>query len=103
MTDAVKKLKELEHDLTDYKIIKGAGTKWKYDGGSLSFTANGPFSKFEEVKIDGKTLATTKYTAKSGSTIITLKESYLETLKSGKHTVTVVFEDGETAIYLVPN
>ena len=95
--DILKKLKELEHDLTDYKIIKGAGTKWKYDGGSLSFTANGPFSKFEEVKIDGKTLATTKYTAKSGSTIITLKESYLETLKSGKHTVTVVFEDGETS------
>ena len=95
--EILQKLKELEHALTDYEIIKGADSKWKYGSGSLSFTANGLYSKFEEVQIDGKTLATSKYTSKSGSTIITLKESYLNTLKSGKHTITVVFEDGETS------
>lgn len=95
--ELLKKLKDLEHDLTDYEIIKGADSKWKYGSGSLSFTANGLYSKFEEVQIDGKTLATSKYTSKSGSTIITLKQSYLETLKSGKHTITVVYEDGEAS------
>ena len=35
------------------------------------------------------------YTAKSGSTVITLKAEYLETLAAGKHTLTVLYTDGE--------
>ena len=36
------------------------------------------------------------YTAKSGSVIIELQPSYLETLPAGKHTLTVNFDDGST-------
>ena len=31
----------------------------------------------------------------SGSTVITLKKDYLDTLSVGKHTLTVVYSDGE--------
>lgn len=36
------------------------------------------------------------YEAKAGSTIITLKASYLDTLMVGEHTITVVYNDGST-------
>ena len=36
-----------------------------------------------------------EYTAKSGSTVITLKTDYLKTLSVGTHKLTVVYTDGE--------
>jgi len=83
---------------TDYKIIKGNNGKWwKNSDRTLSFTVNAPFSKFESVEIDGKTIAESNYIANSGSTIITLKSSYLQTLSTGEHTITVVFTDNEAS------
>lgn len=80
----------------DYKIIEGANSAWSENtDGTLTFRANGDFSKFTEVKVDGKTISPDKYTAASGSTIVTLKADYLNTLSSGKHTLTVVYNDGD--------
>lgn len=80
----------------DYKIIEGVDGTWKQDSdGTLKFVANGDFSKFTGVKVDGTLVAADQYTAISGSTIITLKKSYLDTLAIGKHTLTVVYNDGE--------
>ena len=94
---AKKKLNDLVAALTDYDIIKGDGGKWATgSNGSLSFTANGPFSKFIGIEVDGKKVDEKHYTAKSGSTIITLKQSYLKNLSAGKHTITVLYTDGET-------
>ena len=45
--------------------------------------------------MDGETVSADKYTAESGSTVITLKKDYLATLSVGKHTLTVVYTDGE--------
>ena len=59
------------------------------------FVANGDFSKFTGVKLDGTLVAADKYTAVSGSTVITLKKDYLSTLSVGKHTLTIVYNDGE--------
>lgn len=79
-----------------YTVTAGADGKWyQKSGKTLSFTANGEFSKFVGVSVDGKRLADSAYTAKSGSTVVTLKNSYLNTLKQGKHTLTVHFEDGK--------
>ena len=36
------------------------------------------------------------YAAHSGSTIVSLKASYLETLEVGKHTIRMIYTDGET-------
>ncbi len=88
-----------------YTVTAGADGKWyQKSGKALSFTSNGEFSKFVGVSVDGKRLADSAYTAKSGSTaVVTLKNSYLNTLKQGKHTLTVHFEDGkaETAFQVL--
>ena len=80
----------------EYKITDGANGAWTQNSdGTLKFVANGDFSKFTGVKVDGKLIDTDKYTAVSGSTVITLKKDYLGTLSVGKHTLTVVYSDGE--------
>lgn len=80
----------------DYKITEGANGSWtKNSDGTLKFVANGDFSKFTGVKVDGTLIAADMYTAVSGSTVITLKKDYLDTLSVGKHTLTVVYSDGE--------
>jgi len=95
--DTKKKLDDLVASLTAYDIVEGDGGKWtKGSDGSLTFTANGPFSKFVGIKIDGKDVDKANYDAKAGSTIITLKASYLDTLAVGEHTITVVYTDGST-------
>ena len=79
-----------------YKIIEGANGTWTQNSdGTLTIRANGEFSKFDGVKVDGKIVDTKNYTAKSGSTIVTLSKDYLATLSVGNHTLTVLFNDGE--------
>ena len=80
----------------NYEIIEGANGTWTQNSdGTLTVRANGEFSKFDGVKVDGKLLIAGKdYTAKSGSTIVTLSKDYLATLSVGTHTLTVLFNDG---------
>ena len=80
----------------NYKIIEGANGAWTQNSdGTLTFRANGDFSKFTGVKVDGTLIDAKNYTAKSGSTVITLKADYLKTLSVGTHKLTVVYTDGE--------
>lgn len=79
----------------DYQIINGAHSQITAGNGSaLTVRANGSFEKFIGVKVDGVTVAPENYTAKEGSTIITLASSFLEKLGAGRHTITVLFTDG---------
>ena len=80
-----------------YEIIEGANGTWTQNSdGTLTVRANGEFSKFDGVMVDGKVLTAGKdYTAKSGSTIVTLSKDYLATLSVGTHKLTVLFNDGE--------
>lgn len=79
-----------------YKFIEGANVSWtKNSDQDLGFKTNGEFSRFTGVKVDGTLIGNDKYTAVSGSTVVTLKKDYLETLSVGKHTLTVVYTDGE--------
>lgn len=53
------------------------------------------FAHFTGVQIDGKTLTRdTDYTAREGSTIVTLKPAMLQKLSVGVHTVTINFDNG---------
>ncbi len=80
----------------EYKIIEGANNTWTQNSdGTLTFRANGDFSKFTGVKVDGTLITADKYTASSGSTVITLKKDYLDTLSVGNHILTVIYIDGE--------
>lgn len=81
---------------SDYKITEGANGTWTQNSnGTLVFRANGDFSKFTGVKVDGTLIDAKNYTAVSGSTVITLKADYLKTLSAGTHKITVVYTDGE--------
>ena len=85
-----------EETKPSYKITKGDGVIWHKDSGKeLSFTADGAFQDFVSVQVDGKTVNSKYYTVKEGSTIVTLKETFLEHLDLGKHTITLKFTDGE--------
>ena len=80
----------------EYKITEGANGSWTQNSdGTLKFAVNGDVFKFTGVKVDGTLISADKYTAVSGSTVITLKKDYLDTLSVGKHTLTVVYSDGE--------
>lgn len=93
-----EKLESLLVDLSDYRIVEGHGSTWiQNSDGSLTFTANGSFSKFTGIEVDGVAVDASDYTAASGSTVITLKAEYLNTLTAGEHTITVLYTDGEAS------
>ena len=76
-------------------IIEGANGKWqKGSEDVLSFTSNAAFADFLKVQVDGKNVDAANYTVAEGSTIVTLKPSYLETLSVGKHTLAIVSDTG---------
>ena len=78
-----------------YKILDGANSDWKQNTEeTITIRGNGDFSKFVGVKIDGNTIDAKNYTAKEGSTIITLTTDYLKTLSIGTHTFEIVWTDG---------
>lgn len=82
--------------LPTYNFIDGANGEWlKNSNKDLGFKTDGEFSKFTGVKVDGTLIGADKYTAVTGSTLVTLKKDYLETLSVGKHTLTVVYINGE--------
>lgn len=62
---------------------------------TIQITADGEFSKFTGVKVDGEIVDSSNYTATEGSTVIEFKAEYLKTLDVGEHTVSIIFTDGE--------
>lgn len=79
-----------------YAITKGSGAKWYQEGNKhLHFTANGEYKDFTGVSINGKPLDDSYYTVKEGSTVVTLKNSFLKKLNLGTYTITVHFTDGD--------
>ena len=94
--EALEKLENLLAQLRNYRIIEGNGSTWtKGSSEGLTLVANGAYSKFTGFELDGVTVNTGNYTAKSGSTVITLKPDYLNVLTAEEHTITVLYTDGE--------
>ena len=82
----------------DYSIVNGANSNWKDNGKEgLAFRSDAEFAKFDSVKVDDKTVDPKNYTAKEGSTIVTLAPEFLKTLKAGEHTLEIVSKDGSAA------
>ena len=77
------------------EIIQGDEATWtKGDGQPLSFTSNAAYADFQEARVDGQTLDPAHYTVEQGSTIVTLKAAYLESLDPGEHTLDIVSSTG---------
>jgi hypothetical protein len=87
-----------------YNFIKGSGQAWneglnaEWEKGSdkgLDFRVDAPFDEFFGIKLDGKMVANENYTVEEGSTLIHLKKDYLDTLETGDHTLTAMYENGK--------
>lgn len=77
------------------EITEGSKQTWiKASNEGASFRSDAEYDDFIKVTIDGADLSTENYTVESGSTIVKLKASYLETLTIGKHTIAIVSESG---------
>lgn len=77
-----------------YKIINGAKGTWNGSTTEgLTIRGDGDFDKFAGVRVDGNWIPSAHYEAKSGSTIVTLKPSYLASLAEGEHTVDIMWID----------
>lgn len=81
--------------ISEYSVIEGAGSTWAENTTeSITMRADGEFDKFQSVQVDDVTVDPAYYTAEQGSTIITLKPEFLQTLTAGTHTLTILFTDG---------
>lgn len=83
-----------------YDVLEGADSVYTTGKNEeLKFRIDADFSLFDgKVYVDENLVQESNYTAKSGSTIITFKQSYLNMLSVGKHTLKVVFTNGAQTI-----
>lgn len=81
-----------------YYIMDGANSSWvRNEDGSMAIRGNGEISKFTGVKVDGVLIDPANYIVTEGSTIITLKPEYLNTLSEGSHSFEILWADGSAA------
>lgn len=78
-----------------YAILDGAESTWDPEkSDNLEIRCEGELEQFDHVKVDGVMVDTMHYDLREGSTIISLKPSYLATLSEGDHDITFVYKDG---------
>lgn len=81
-----------------YLVTDGANASYvKGTEAGLTITADGDQKLFKSIEIDGNTIDSTNYEVKTGSTVITLKKSYLDGLTVGDHTIRILYTDGKSA------
>lgn len=84
------------------KFVSGANQEWtKGSKDGLTFKIDTDIKEFKKVLVDGKELKDTDYDIKSGSTILTLKPSFLDTLSAGKHKIRFEFNTGSVEAYFM--
>lgn len=77
------------------EIIDGKGQTMVVDvAKDLSFRSSAPLRYFQKVLVDDKEVAAENYVLTEGSTIVTLKASFLNTLGVGDHKLSVVSTTG---------
>ena len=82
-----------------YEVTEGANQKYTITKNTeAKFKINADYNLFDgKVYVDDVLVESENYTSESGSTIITFKQSYIDTLSEGEHTLKVAFTDGGEA------
>ena len=82
-----------------YEVTEGANQKYTITKNSeAKFKINADYSLFDgKVYIDNVLVDPENYTSESGSTIITFKKEFVDSLSAGEHTLKVTFTDGGEA------
>lgn len=89
-----------------YTIEEGANQTYTIDSNvDVIIKASGDKANLTSIKVDGTVLDKANYDVVNGSTILTLKASYLNTLSEGDHSVEFVYNDGsvKTNLKVVKN
>lgn len=81
--------------ITRYVVLEGEDQT--YTGKDLILRFNGEKSLFDKVYVNDTLLSNENYVVSEGSTIITLKDSYLKTLKNASYTLKATYTDGGEA------
>ena len=86
--------------ITAEKTSRDARSATDYTDGiyGLTFRSSASFASFRGVQVDGKTIDPSNYIAEEGSIVVYLKAVYLQTLKPGKHTVTILSSEGDATM-----
>ncbi|NCC86987.1 MAG: LPXTG cell wall anchor domain-containing protein, partial [Clostridia bacterium] len=84
--------KDAPPETPDYKIIDGENGTWnKGKTTGLVITSKGDYDDFTGLNVDDILIDTSNYTVAAGSTVVTLKSAYLETLTVGTHVIALKF------------
>lgn len=89
---------------TTYKILSDKQTYILNSNNAISITADGNLNKLTGIMVDGILISSENYDLENGSTVLTLKSSYLDTLSVGNHTLKFVYSDGSVeTLFAVSN
>ena len=83
-------------------IIQGSDARWKKgESSTLTFRSNAAFEDFAEVLVDGAVLPSESYEKRNGegNIIVELRESYLEQLAEGEHTLAIRSARGDATTH----
>ena len=86
--------------ITAEKTSDKAASATDYTSGiyGLTFRSTASYASFKGVQVDGKTLAAENYIVEEGTIEVYLKAAYLQTLATGKHTVTILSSEGNASM-----
>lgn len=103
LNEAASKIKNGGKVPISYDDIEGDGNVWVKGSGKesvfrfkRSVDDASTINHFTGIKVDNVDVAPSNYMAQSGSVIVRLKPSYLETLSLGTHSLTALFDDGNS-------
>ena len=83
-------------------IIRGNDARWKKgESSTLTFRSDAAFEDFAEVLVDGAVLPSESYEKRNGegNIIVELRESYLEQLAEGEHTLVIRSARGDATTH----
>ena len=83
-------------------IIQGSDARWKKgESSTLTFRSDAAFEDFAEVLVDGAVLPSESYEKRNGegNIIVELRESYLEQLAEGEHTLVIRSASGDATTH----
>ena len=85
----------------EYHIIQGENGVYNVtEMQDYTVKCDGSIDKFIEVQMDDVTVDSSNYTVVSGSTIITFTQDYMNQLSTGKHSVKLVYTDGDVETFV---
>ena len=82
----------------EYEFLEGENQKYTLNKDSnMTFRIDANYSLFDKVYIDNELVDISNYKVTEGSTIITFNKEFVSKLSVGKHTLKVMFSNGEAS------